>query len=169
METSQKNNHKNPYIASKNALSMTGIIVLVLAAASFYAGTFWGENSVANMSLFILGIALGIFGLVKLFMGKKSFYHIESGKKVTLRRLTFSKNEMHRLQTALETKAFDQIGSMKQGENKSSDLRLDLYISSDKQYASAQIMEFVPFEYQAVAEAAQYTGTDAESLAKAID
>lgn len=30
---------------------MTGIIVLVLAAASFYAGTFRGENSVANMSL----------------------------------------------------------------------------------------------------------------------
>lgn len=30
---------------------MTRINVLALAAASFYAGTFRGENSVANMSL----------------------------------------------------------------------------------------------------------------------
>ena len=79
METSQKNNYKNEHIASKKALSATGIVTLIVAAVSFYAGSLFGENSVLNMSLFILGIALGIFGFIKIFMGEKVFYHKEPG------------------------------------------------------------------------------------------
>ena len=79
METSQKNNYKNEHIASKKALSATGIVTLIVAAVSFYAGSLFGENSVLNMSQFILGIALGIFGFIKIFMGEKVFYHKETG------------------------------------------------------------------------------------------
>lgn len=168
METSQKNNYKNEHIVSKNALSVTGIVILIIAAASFYAGSLFGENSVLNMSLFILGIALGIFGFIKIFMGKKVFYHKETGKKVLSKRLTFSKNEKNRLEKILQEKNFEQIGSITLGENKSSDIRLDIYISTDKQYASAQIMEFIPFEYQAIGRATEYTGHDAELLAEII-
>ena len=46
METSQKNNYKNEHIASKKALSFTGIVTLIVAAVSFYAGSLFGENSV---------------------------------------------------------------------------------------------------------------------------
>lgn len=168
METTQKQNNKNPYITSKNSLSTTGIIVVIVAAAAFYAGSLTNGNSVLSMSLFMLGVALGIFGLIKLFMGKKVFYCRESGTKVSLHRLTFDKNEIRHLQRILEEKTFEQIGGINKGSNKSSDIRLDIYISADKQYATAQIMEFVPFEYQAVGEARQYTGNDAEALATAI-
>lgn len=168
METTQKQNNKNPYITSKNSLSTTGIIVVIVAAAAFYAGSLTNGNSVLSMSLFMLGVALGIFGLIKLFMGKKVFYCRESGTKVALHRLTFDKNEIRHLQRILEEKTFEQIGSINKGSNKSSDIRLDIYISTDKQYATAQIMEFVPFEYQAVGEARQYTGNDAAALATAI-
>ena len=157
METSQKNNYKNEHIASKKALSATGIVTLIVAAVSFYAG-----------SLFILGIALGIFGFIKIFMGEKVFYHKETGTKLRFKRLTFSKNERNRLEKILQEKNFEQIGSIALGENKSSDIRLDIYISTDKQYASAQIMEFIPFEYQAIGRAAEYEGHDAECLAEAV-
>ena len=62
METSQKNNYKNEHIASKKALSATGIVTLIVAAVSFYAGSQLRENTVLKKSLFILGISLGIFG-----------------------------------------------------------------------------------------------------------
>ena len=168
METSQKNNYKNEHIASKKALSATGIVTLIVAAVSFYAGSLFGENSVLNMSLFILGIALGIFGFIKIFMGEKVFYHKETRTKLRFKRLTFSKNERNRLEKILQEKNFEQIGSIALGENKSSDIRLDIYISTDKQYASAQIMEFIPFEYQAIGRAAEYEGHDAECLAEAV-
>ena len=168
METTQKQNNKNPYITSKNSLSTTGIIVVIAAAAAFYAGSLTDGNSVLSMSLFMLGVALGIFGLIKLFMGKKVCYCRESGKKVSLHRLTFNKSEMKRVQNILEEKNFEQLKNIKRGENKSSDIRLDIYISSDKQYATAQIMEFVPFEYQAVGEAQQYHDNEAEALAAQI-
>ena len=48
METSQKNNYKNEHIASKKALSATGIVTLIVAAVSFYVGSLFGENSVLN-------------------------------------------------------------------------------------------------------------------------
>ena len=102
METSQKNNYKNEHIASKKALSATGIVTLIVAAVSFYAGSLFGENSVLNMSLFILGIALGIFGFIKIFMGEKVFYHKETGTKLRFKRLTFSKNERNRLEKILQ-------------------------------------------------------------------
>lgn len=106
METSQKNNYKNEHIASKKALSATGIVTLIVAAVSFYAGSLFGENSVLNMSLFILGIALGIFGFIKIFMGEKVFYHKETGTKLRFKRLTFSKNERNRLEKILQEKKF---------------------------------------------------------------
>lgn len=168
METTQKQNNKNPYITSKNSLSTTGIIVVIAAAAAFYASSLTDGNSVLSMSLFMLGVALGIFGLIKLFMGKKVCYCRESGKKVSLHRLTFNKSEMKRVQNILEEKNFEQLKNIKRGDNKSSDIRLDIYISSDKQYATGQIMEFVPFEYQAVGEAQQYHDNEAEALAAQI-
>ena len=62
----------------------------------------------------MLGVALGIFGLIKLFMGKKVFYCRESGTKVSLHRLTFDKNEIRHLQRIIpEEKTFEQIGGIK--------------------------------------------------------
>lgn len=101
-------------------------------------------------------------------MGEKVFYHKETGTKLRFKRLTFSKNERNRLEKILQEKNFEQIGSIALGENKSSDIRLDIYISTDKQYASAQIMEFIPFEYQAIGRAVEYEGHDAECLAEAV-
>ena len=46
METSQKNNYKNEHIASKKALSATGIVTLIVAAVSFYAGSLFEHEPI---------------------------------------------------------------------------------------------------------------------------
>ncbi len=158
METNKLN---NDYIVSKNSISITGIVCLIVAVAAFY-GCSLTENSTLTMTLIVAGIGFGIFALIKLFMGKKCYYCKERGTKLRLTQVMFNKEELNKLQHSLEEKKFDTIADLRRGENKSSDIRLDIYTSTDKQTVVAQIMQFVPFEYQAAAPAVLLTGNDAE-------
>lgn len=158
MET---NKYNNDYIVSKKNISIIGIVCLIAGVAAFYGSTIT-DNSTLTMTIIVVGLCLALIGFIKLFMGQKCYYCKECGKKMRLTRVMFNKDELNKLQRCIEEKKFDAIGSLRRGEDKSSDIRLDIYSSADKQTAVAQIMHFVPFEYQAATPAVVLTGQDAE-------
>ena len=75
---------------------------------------------------------------------------------------------MHRLQQSLENKQFDVLPKLKPAEGNKAGIKLNLFISEDKKYASAQVQQFIPFDYEPVSAPISFYDVDVVALTQAI-
>lgn len=169
MEATEKKEYINDNIIYKKSLSISGILYLAIAAAIFYGNTLIeGENTSLKMALMIAGSILVIVGIVKVMAGKKMIIYKANGCPMKRRDLYFDNHEIHKLQQSLENKQFDVLPKLKPAEGNKAGIKLDLFISEDKKYASAQVLQFIPFDYEPVAAPISFYDEDARALSQAI-
>lgn len=169
METTEKKEFINDNIILKKSLSIAGILYLAIAAAIFYGNTLiQGENTSLKMALMVAGSILVIIGLVKIMAGKKMIIYKANGCPMKRHDLYFDNHEMHKLQQSLENKQFDILPKLKPAEGNKAGIKLDLFISDDNKYASAQVLQFIPFDYEPVTAPMNFYDEDAKALSQAI-
>lgn len=169
METNEKKEFINDNIIYKKTLSISGIIYLAIAIAIFFGNTLiQGENTSLKMAMMIAGSIFVIIGLVKIMAGKKKIIYKANGCPMKRCDLYFDNHEMHRLQQSLENKQFDVLPKLKPAEGNKAGIKLNLFISEDKKYASAQVLQFIPFDYEPVSAPISFYDEDVVALTQAI-
>ena len=166
METKEFNNDNIVY---KKSLSIAGIIYLVIAAGVFFGNSLIiGENTSLKMALIVLGSIFLIIGLIKVLAGKKIITCKATGSLMKKYDFYFDNHEMNKLQQSLGNKQFDVLSKLKRAEGNKAGVKLNLFISEDKTYASAQVLQFIPFDYEPVAAPINFYDEDASALNQAI-
>ena len=126
---------------------------------------FINDNIVYKKTLSISGI-IYLAVAIAIFFGNT----LIQGENTSMKRcdLYFENHEMHRLQQSLENKQFDVLPKLKPAEGNKAGIKLNLFISEDKKYASAQVLQFIPFDYEPVSAPISFYDEDVVALTQAI-
>lgn len=124
------------------SLMATSLGIGIICLTSIFGS---GDETV-YYALFFVGLAVSIYGLARAAFGCKTLRDEATGSRLEKRDIYFSASDKQAIMNALNNGQWDGIG----GENPSSGtspLRLCAWFTRNGKYASAMLMEYVPYEY----------------------
>ena len=116
------------------AMMVAGLLIFVSIFEMHY------KSSTISMALMVVGTALILLGVFRLFWKSKEMVYLPTGS-VTKERSMF----------------FD----LKQS---SGNVRMDIMISQDNKFAALQLFQFVPYTYTPVTSVRYFTGSEAAAV-----
>ena len=148
--------------------SVSGLIIsglMLVAGIIAFVSTFEmkDKSSTISMGLMVLGTALFLIGIFRLFWKSKEIVYLPTGSVTKEQSVFFDIKHLDRLTDMVNTGNFPFTSEVKGGG--SGNLRLDLMISADKKFAAVQLFQFVPYTYVPVTSVHYYTKGEATSLA----
>lgn len=167
---------QNQSIASNNTLLtqrkspkaiLCAIALIVAGTALYLVSKLLPDNSSSlYMACVVGGMIVAFIGLLKLFVGGKESLYLPTKSPVrsyTLYIEALSGDEVARL---LAERRFDDLRRARRKE--SGPVRIDIQRSKDDRFICLQVMQFIPYSYEAVAEPFYFEGTEAAEVATAV-
>lgn len=156
----------HPHIAKR--ISISGLIiscVMLVAGAITFVSAFEMEDksSTLSMGLMVLGTALFLLSIFRLFWKSKEIVYLPTGSIAKERSIFFDLKHRDNLMEMVKAGNFAANSELKGGS--SGNLRLDIILSEDKKFAAVQLFQFVPYTYNPVTPIRYYTNGEATSLA----
>lgn len=171
MENKEKETHvskfaENPYVEIKKRVSMAGVWSVVVAVVAFGASAVLSDpQSSLKLFLIVVGVCFLIYGLIKLAVGNKVAVCRANGKVLKKHELLFESSEVSRLKQMVESGNFQSIGSLPRAVGHKAGAKLTLFIDDDQSFATAQVSEFIPFDYEPVMSPMSYDGDQVKEIA----
>ncbi len=142
------------------------LLVIVGGGCLFAAAAIGDKTSSAYLGLVSLGWAGVAVGIIKIALGCNQKVYKPTGSPLCAHEIYFSSAGLAPLVQALENKGFEQIRKIAEQEGKNA--RLDLLISKDGRFISAQLFEYIPYNYQPASSVYRFTDDEAGSFHKAV-
>lgn len=146
---------------------LTAIVLLIVGAALYLASGALPDNSSSlYMTCVVGGIILMLIGALKLFVGgKETLYQPTKSpiRNYTLYIEALSGDEVARL---LTEHRFDELRRARRKE--SGPVRIDIQRSKDDRFIGLQVMQFVPYSYEPVAEPFWFQDAEATEVAASL-
>lgn len=150
-------------VAKRNRISLPGAVMAVLGVFALAGGMgFDDPNSVVPTFLFTAGALLLLAGVVKLCVSRSAFVYLPTKSRLKGATFYFGTQEGDALQSCLEMKRFDDLKRLKR--EKDTGVKLEALFAADGTFAAVQVLEYVPYTYEAVTPALCYYGEDARVL-----
>ena len=163
-ETASSKFMENPYIEMKKKISVNGIVALVIAILAFVGSSAVSDTqSSLKLFLIMLGAGLLIYGLIRVAVGNRIAVCRATGKVLKKYELLFESAEVSRLKQMVESGNFQSIDTLQQAGAK-----LTLFIDADHNFATAQVSEFIPFDYEPVMSPMSYEGEVVKTIATLV-
>ena len=144
---------ENPYIEMKKKISVNGIVALVIAILAFVGSSAVSDpQSSLKLFLIVLGAGLLIYGLIR----------VAVGNKIAVCRAT------GRLKQMVESGNFQSIDTLQRAVGHKAGAKLTLFIDADHNFATAQVSEFIPFDYEPVMSPMSYEGEAVKTIATLV-
>ncbi len=158
--------YPHPDIVKRTSLS--GLIisgVMILAGILVFFATFHLEDkgSALGMGLMVLGSGLFLGGVFRLFWKSKQLVYLPTGSVTKAESYFFDLKNMDKLKGMVNSGTFTGDTNLKC--EASGNLRLDVMISEDKQFAAVQLFQFVPYVYNTVTPVQYFTNGEASDVA----
>lgn len=132
-------NKKSTLLSS--SFLLIGIVLMVMALSNIKDT----KSSIYFLTI-ILSITAMVIGVVKIFFGGKERVFTPTKSKVREYSLKYAMRDYATLKTALES---GDLRAMQKVElTETSELRMDILISEDNQFATCQIFEWIPYSYE---------------------
>lgn len=156
----------HPDIAKRTSLS--GLIfscIMLLVGIISFVSTFELEekSSTLSMSLMVLGTALFLIGVFRLFWKSKEVVYLPTGSVARERSLFFDLKHMDKLADSIKTGVFPIDSVIK--SDVSGNIRMDVILSEDKKFAAVQLFQFIPYTYQPITSVCYFTNEKASAVA----
>lgn len=146
---------------------LCAIVLIVAGTALYLVSKLLPDNSSSlYMACVVGGMIVAFIGLLKLFVGGKESLYLPTKSPVrsyTLYIEALSGDEVARL---LAERRFDDLRRARRKE--SGPVRIDIQRSKDDRFIGLQVMQFIPYSYEAVAEPFYFEGTEAAEVATAV-
>ncbi|WP_294627991.1 hypothetical protein [uncultured Bacteroides sp.] len=155
----------HPDIAKRTSVS--GILfsfVMLLLGALAIASTFKldDKSSSIGMGLMVLGTALLLSGVFRLFWKSKETVYLPTGSVTKDQSLFFDLKHMEALANMINSDSFSAASAIK--SESSGNIRMDVILSEDKKFAAVQLFQFVPYNYQPITSVHYFTGDGASAV-----
>ena len=147
-------------ILVSSLIALVGVVGVVLSCVVDES------DSTLCMALLTVGILLMLFALYRFFTKRYETVYKATGSEVRSGTLYMDAVELQNLQRMMEKNDFSASSRLafKDGGNG----RLDYMISKDGRFVAVQLLQFVPYTYEAVTGMFYYTDDDAISIARCI-
>lgn len=146
---------------------LCAIALIVVGTALYLVSDLLPDNSSSLYMACVVGsLIMGFIGLLKLFVGGKETLYLPTKSPVrsyTLYIEALSGDEVARL---LTERRFDDLRRARRKE--SGPVRIDVQRSKDDRFISLQVMQFIPYSYEPVAEPFCFEGTEAAEVAESV-
>ena len=160
---------ENPYIEMKKKISVNGIVALVIAILAFVGSSAVSDpQSSLKLFLIVLGAGLLIYGLIRVAVGNKIAVCRATGKVLKKYELLFESAEVSRLKQNVESGNFQSIDTLQRAVGHKAGAKLTLFIDADHNFATAQVSEFIPFDYEPVMSPMSYEGEAVKTIATLV-
>ena len=154
-------------IAKRTQLSLAAIVLMVVGVIAVIAGaTFDGPNSSLPSTFFIVGAVIFIGGLVKFFVSRSCYVYLPTKSRLKLHTLYFDVHASDDVQSCLQMKRFDELANLKQ--QKDNGVKLEAMFSVDSEFAAVQVLEYVPYTFEAITPVMCFYGGEAKKLREAL-
>ena len=121
------------------------------------------RSSTISMGLMVLGTALFLIGVFRLFWKSKEIVYLPTGSVAKEQSIFFDLKHLDELTDMVKSGDFSMQSTAKGGT--SGNLRLDVMLSEDRKFAAVQLFQFVPYTYNPVTSVRYFTNGEAASIA----
>lgn len=120
------------------------------------------KSSTLSMAMMVLGTAFILTGVFRLFWKSTEMIYLPTKSVTRERSIFFDMTCLNRLEEML---AHDRLnGDSDVRSSGSGNVRMDVMLSRDSQFAAVQLYQFVPYTYTPVTEVHYFTGADAVAV-----
>lgn len=156
----------HPDIAKRTSIS--GILfssVMLLVGVLSFVSTFELEDksSTISMALMVLGTGLFLLGIFRLFWKSKEVVYLPTGSITKERSVFFDLKNMDNLTTLVNSGSFSANTELR--SETTGNIRMDVILSEDNQFAAVQLFQFVPYTYQPITSVRYFTNEKASAVA----
>lgn len=141
-------------------LSVAMLLIGILIFASIFEMS--DKSSTVSMALMVLGTALVLLGVFRLFWKSKEMVYLPTGSVAKERSLFFDLKHINKLAEMIERGKLDAESSVK--SDASGNVRMDVMLSQDNKFAAVQLFQFVPYTYTPVTSVRYFTGNEAAAV-----
>lgn len=155
----------HPDIVKRTSISGLIISAVMLAAGILVFTSVFKMNdksSTLSMFLMVLGTALALLGVFRLFWKSRAIVYLPTGSVAKERSMFFDLKYIGTLTEMIES---GKLGGEARVKSESSgNVRMDILISQDNQFAALQLFQFVPYTYTPVTSVHYFTGSEAAAV-----
>ncbi len=155
----------HPDIAKRTSVSslIFSLAMVAIGILSFlYIFEMNDKSSTMSMALMVLGTALILLGVFRLFWKSKEIVYLPTGSVAKERSMFFDLKYMDKLTNMIESGDLGNKVGIKC--ESSGNVRLDIMISQDNKFAALQLFQFVPYTYAPVTSVHYFTGSEAAAV-----
>ncbi len=156
----------HPDIAKRTSVSgLIFSVAMLLIGVLLFASIFElsDKSSTMSMAFMVLGTALVLLGVFRLFWKSKEMVYLPTGSVAKERSIFFDLKYIGKLTDMLENGKLDNEAGVK--SEASGNVRMDIMISQDNKFAAVQLFQFVPYTYSPVTSVRYFTGNEAATIA----
>lgn len=134
-------------ISKRTFLPLQGFVLTLLGVLFFSVEPFIiHSNKTLFASVLMIALGLSIWGIIKLFIGNKSFVYLPTMSKIYFKEINFEHDKLSEIENNLLHGKYEFI--LKDSCSMDKGLKLSIAYSKDKEYAAFQIQKYIPFEYR---------------------
>ena len=141
-------------------ISLVMMVVGILIFVSIFEMN--DKSSTISMGLMVLGTALILLGVFRLFWKSKEIVYLPTGSVAKERSMFFDLKYIGKLTEMIENGNLDSEAGVK--SESSCNVRMDIMISQDNKFAALQLFQFVPYTYTPVTSVRYFTGSEAAAV-----
>lgn len=156
----------HPNIAKRtNIIGLLSALVAIVLGIAMLLFMQQADDKTSSLTymLMTVGVAFIGFGVYRLFANRKESIYIPTGSIAKEKSLFFDLKHLDDLKHNVFSGEFP-VDSAIQSEG-TGNVRMDVMISKDNQFAAVQLFQFVPYAYQPITSIRYYTMDEVESLA----
>lgn len=155
----------HPDIAKRTSVSgLIFSVIMLLVGVLVFASVFEmnDKSSSISMMLMVVGTALVLFGVFRLFWRSKEIVYLPTGSITKEHSIFFDLKYLGKLTDMLEHKQLNGETQIK--SDTSGNVRMDVMVSQDNKFAAIQLFQFVPYTYSPVTSVCYFTGNEATAI-----
>lgn len=157
-------NISNKEVVKQTRISGIAVGLVVVAVVFAIAGkSFEDPNSSMPTFLFTTAAILFLGGIVKLFVSRSCYLFRPTKSRLKSVTLYFDVHESDALQNCMELKRFDDLKRLKR--EKDTGVKVEAMVTGDGKFAAVQILEYIPYTYEAITPVMCYYGDEAQIFA----
>lgn len=154
-------------VAKRTQLSLIAIVLIVLGVAMLIAGAaFEDPNSSLPSTLFIVGAVILLAGIIKFFVSRSCYVYLPTKSRLKLHTVYYDVKVSDDVQNGLSMKRFDDLTRLQQ--QKDNGVKVETMLSADGEFAATQVLEYVPYTFEAITPVMCFYGEDARKLKAAL-
>lgn len=155
----------HPDIVKRTCISgiIFSFLMLLLGVLAFvFTFELHTHSSALSMGVMVLGTALCLIGIFRLFWKSKEVVYAPTGSVARERTVFFDLKHKDTLKDIITSGSFSAPVAIP--SESSGNLRLDVIFSEDKKFAAVQLFQFVPYTYQPITVVRYFTNESAAAV-----